>query len=260
MSGRGIDALIPTTDALDFPVDARELHEALGLTMDFSDWIKATIERLKMSERIDFVCSRSTGSNGRGGHNRVDYRLSQNAAKQIQIAARGEVGAAARAGAVKLHDHVESIQAPSEDEIILRAQQILQSRVQALTAQVAELAPRAEVADRLTRAEGDMSLMDAGRRLGFGPRAFVARLACEGIIHGHVRDRRPRADLLKAGYFVVRSVCVGTWPDGRDRVVGQTMVTVPGLAWLVGRYSKTSAQRALALSPSSASFPSSSAS
>lgn len=235
--GDGIGALIPTGFADEFPVDAREVYAQLGLTMDFSDWIKLTIRRLELSERIDFV-SRFTGNQtGRGGDRRsVAYFLTQNAAKRIQIAARGEAGDAAREGAVKLHDHVEALRAPTDDEIIAKAHEILQGRVKALAERVDELEPRAEIADRLTRADGDMSLMDAARRLGLPPRGFISRLCQDGILHGHVRDRRPRAELMKAGYFVVRSVCAGCWPDGRDRVVGQTMVTVSGLAWLVGRY------------------------
>jgi phage anti-repressor protein/phage antirepressor YoqD-like protein len=216
-----------------FSVDARELQRLLGHGRDFTNWIKYMIERLGLSEGADFspFLAKSTG-----GRPATEYRLTQSAAKRIQIAARGEVGDAARDGAVKLHDHVESIQAPSDDEIILRAQQILQTRVAALTSRVAELEPRAEIADRLTAAEGDMSLSDAARRLGFGPRWFIARLACEGVIHGHVRMRRPRADLLKAGFFVVRSVQIGTWPDGSPRFEGQTMVTYAGLSWMAGKY------------------------
>jgi anti-repressor protein len=231
-----VSALIP--ERLD-TVDARELHASLGLTKDFSTWFKATVERLALVEGFDFVsCSPSKGSESHGGQNRIDYKLSQHAAKRIQASAKGDVGEAAREGLVKLHDHVEAILAPSEDEIILRAQQILQSRVKALTEQVAELQSRAEIADRLTRAEGEMSLSDAARRLGFGPRTFIAKLACEGILHGHVRYRRPRADALKAGYFVVRSVEIGEWPDGSPRFEGQTMVTYAGLSWLSGRYER----------------------
>lgn len=58
-----------------------------------------------------------------------------------------------------------SAPALSEDEIVHQALSITAKRVEALTARVAELEPKAEVADRLLEAEGDLSVRDAAQAL-----------------------------------------------------------------------------------------------
>lgn len=216
-----------------FTVDARELHANLGFTKDFSTWFWETARRINLKQGDDFS-PRKGGSTG--GRPRVEFGLTQRAAKRIQIHAVGEAGMAAREGAVKLHDHVEAVQAPTDDEIILRAQQILQSRVQALTERVAELEPRAEIADRLTAAEGDVSISEAARRIGIGARALFVLLRAEHVLFGSGDNARPYAEQIDAGRFRVRTLVVGCHPDGRDRIKGQTMATAKGLVWLAQRY------------------------
>ena len=53
----------------------------------------------------------------------------------------------------------------SEDEIVHQALAITARRVEELTAKVAELEPKAEVADRLLESEGDLSVGDAAQAL-----------------------------------------------------------------------------------------------
>jgi phage anti-repressor protein len=67
-------------------VDARDLHANLKVTKDYSTWIKRYTERAQLVEGEDFICSPNRGSkDGRGGHNRVDYILSLDAAKHIAL-------------------------------------------------------------------------------------------------------------------------------------------------------------------------------
>jgi len=75
-------------------VNARELHEFLGVKRDFSSWIKDKIEKYNFVENQDFICSQSASieNNGRGGHNRIDYNISLEMCKQISIVERNEKG------------------------------------------------------------------------------------------------------------------------------------------------------------------------
>jgi anti-repressor protein len=218
-----------------FPVDARELHRFLQIGKDFSAWIQIILEKFMFVKDLDWIDSplRGNQSKGRGGDRRsIEYRFTHSAAKRIQLAARGEVGDAARDGAVRLHDHVESMRAPTDDEILLRAHEILTGRCKALTERVAELEPRAAVADRLTAAKGDVSITEAARRLEMRASDLFDWLRREHVIFGDGDDVRPYADQRDLGNFVVRSVLIGRWPDGSDRIKGQTMVTPRGLGWL----------------------------
>lgn len=71
------------------------------------------------------------------------------------------------AGFYAMRKALTASQAPalSEDEIVHQALAITARRVEELTAKVAELEPKAEVADRLLESEGDLSVGDAAQAL-----------------------------------------------------------------------------------------------
>lgn len=94
-------------------VNARELHEFLGVGKDFSNWIKDRIEKYGFEEDVDFcflepgnggalsgssgVCSPNLASkngikDGRGGHNVKTYLLTMDTAKEISMAENSERG------------------------------------------------------------------------------------------------------------------------------------------------------------------------
>lgn len=73
-------------------VNARDLHEALKAGKDFSNWIKDRIEKYGFVENQDFVCSPVLASNGRGGHNRLEYHLTLDTAKEIAMVDGSDVG------------------------------------------------------------------------------------------------------------------------------------------------------------------------
>lgn len=89
-------------------VSGRELHEKLKVKQDFTDWMKKQLVLVDAAEGEDFtrlkeksagkrnrdVCSSSKGSkeSNRGGHNKTEYILTVNIAKEICMV----VGAASR--------------------------------------------------------------------------------------------------------------------------------------------------------------------
>ena len=56
-------------------VNARQLHEFLEVGKDFSTWVKDRIDQYSFVENQDFVCSPISGSEGRGGQNRLEKIL-----------------------------------------------------------------------------------------------------------------------------------------------------------------------------------------
>ncbi|BBA70211.1 antA/AntB antirepressor family protein [Geobacter sulfurreducens] len=65
-------------------VDARELHEALGVKRQFADWIKSQIVQAMLVDGVDYCLTHAdVKQTGRGGHNRIDYLISLDAAKQV---------------------------------------------------------------------------------------------------------------------------------------------------------------------------------
>lgn len=77
-------------------VNARDLHAFLEIGKDFSNWIKDRIESFGFVESQDFVCSPILATEGRGGHNRKDYHLTLDMAKELSMVERNAKGKQAR--------------------------------------------------------------------------------------------------------------------------------------------------------------------
>lgn len=87
--------------------DARDLHSFLSVGRDFSTWIKDRIEQYGFVEGEDFspflgksygadgeFCSPDSGSktDRRGGHNRTDYHLTLDTAKELAMVENNDQG------------------------------------------------------------------------------------------------------------------------------------------------------------------------
>lgn len=75
--------LVPIGDG-DFPVDARNLHRALGVRKKYADWIKTQITGARMDRGQDFEAGFSpTGE--KGGRPAVEHFLTLTAAKKVAM-------------------------------------------------------------------------------------------------------------------------------------------------------------------------------
>lgn len=80
-------------------VSARDLHEYLGVGRDFTTWIKERIEKYQFEENTDFTIVSIAPQNGgtkRGGHNKVDYVLRLDMAKELSMIENNDRGREAR--------------------------------------------------------------------------------------------------------------------------------------------------------------------
>lgn len=76
-------------------VDARNLHQVLGVVTDFSDWIKRRIEEYGFVEGKDYKVVNLAPQNGgarHGGHNRKDYHISLYMAQHLSMCERTPKG------------------------------------------------------------------------------------------------------------------------------------------------------------------------
>ncbi len=66
-------------------VSARELHERLGVKKDFTNWFKYQINGTKLVEGQDYVLLPNIReqTEGRGGHNKIDYILPLSTAEHL---------------------------------------------------------------------------------------------------------------------------------------------------------------------------------
>ena len=78
-------------------VNARDLHEYLGIGRDFSSWIKERVDKYKFTEGKDYItCSPDPGSDVRVAHNRVEYHISLDMAKELSMVENNDKGRTAR--------------------------------------------------------------------------------------------------------------------------------------------------------------------
>lgn len=143
-------------------------------------------------------------------------------------------------------DPIAAITAMSRAELFRYAAD-LEDQKAAAEAQVAALAPKAEVADRIADTEGLHTLSEAGKMLGFGLVTFCARLRQEGILM--MANNLPYETHRKAGRFEVKERPYWCAKHGAERLSATTYVTGKGLVWLAERLAPLSAARPVAALP-----------
>ncbi|HBC1013333.1 TPA: antA/AntB antirepressor family protein [Escherichia coli] len=73
--------------------NARDLHEFLGVGKFFANWIKDRISEYEFVENQDYVIAcQNQQAKIRGGHNRKDYHLTLDTAKELAMVERNEKG------------------------------------------------------------------------------------------------------------------------------------------------------------------------
>lgn len=172
---------------------ARELMPLLG----YEKWERFAdaINRAKIAaHRSGYVVAEQFPGAGKmvtiggGGQRRVDdYHLSRYACYLIAMSGdprKPEVAAALTYFAIKTRE-AEVRPALSEDEIVHQALAITAKRVEALSAKVAELEPKAEFYDELMEADGTYSFLAVSKILGWGRNVMLRELRQLGVLQGN---------------------------------------------------------------------------
>jgi len=81
-------------------VNARDLHEFLEVGKDFTNWIKDRILQYDFVENQDFILLANSGEQtcnaGRGGHNKQEYHITIDMAKELSMVEKNAKGKEAR--------------------------------------------------------------------------------------------------------------------------------------------------------------------
>ncbi|MDJ3783411.1 antA/AntB antirepressor family protein [Salmonella enterica] len=74
--------------------NARDLHSFLAVGKVFAAWITSRLEEYEFIENQDYILLSNSGkqTSGRGGHNRKDYHLTLDTAKELAMVERNEKG------------------------------------------------------------------------------------------------------------------------------------------------------------------------
>lgn len=222
-------------------INARELHAFLEVGKDFATWIKDRIDQYSFVENQDFVCSPVLVSNGRGGHNRKDYHLTLDMAKELAMVERNDKGKQARTYFIECErrakanvvDITTALADPAKLRTVLLA---YTEKVMALEAKVQEQAPKAQFHDAVSEAINCQSVQEIAKVLGTGPNRLFRFLRDEGLL---MTNNLPYQQYLDAGHF---RVVEKQYNDGRgeSHTYTRTLVTGKGLAYIQKRINSQS--------------------
>jgi phage anti-repressor protein len=96
--------------------DGRELHLFLKNGKQFSDWIKQRIGQYGFEENQDFVIASPKSEAKRGGHNRTDYHLTLDMAKELSMVENNDQGRQARRYFIEMERRAHAQPQQAEDE------------------------------------------------------------------------------------------------------------------------------------------------
>ncbi|EKL0158312.1 antA/AntB antirepressor family protein, partial [Escherichia coli] len=109
-------------------VNARDLHSFLGVGRMFAHWVKERIAEYGFVENQDFVIAcQNWQAKGRGGHNRKEYHLTLDTAKELAMVERNEKGRQIRRYFIECEKKLRNMQSAqaepqqqfTDEEIIL---------------------------------------------------------------------------------------------------------------------------------------------
>jgi anti-repressor protein len=236
-------------------VDARALHEALGIGKVFAAWMTERIEQLDLAMGVDFSVFSETGKNPLGGRPRIEYALSLDTAKHLAMAERNERGRRVRAFFIAAEKRLRAAPADPlavfKDPATLRTALLgyveenlalkttvseLSSEVSSKSARLEEVAGAIQLHERIETASGNHTFTDAAKMLGVHPRHLVTFLLARGYCYRRSRRSSKTGRLIateqylklkKPLFFVALSEQISG--AGESVQAQQTFVTPAGL-------------------------------
>lgn len=243
-------------------VNARDLHEFLESRKDFSSWIKDRIERYDLVENEDYaiLLPKKGEQTGRGGHNKIDYVLTLDAAKELSMVEGNEKGKQARKYFIACEKKLKG-ENPSYliADPIKRAEAWIQEEKerQALKEQAKQLVEEnknleAQIEEDLPKVIFAMAVTESKRSCLV---AELAKIICQnGMEVGQnrlfkwLRKRgylgtkgeyynQPMQRWVEAGMFEIKKRTI-TKPNGDLITVSTPLVTGKGQVYLVNKFLK----------------------
>lgn len=226
-------------------MSARELHTFLESKRDFSNWIKDRIEKYGFIENQDYELLNNFGEqSGRGGHNKIEYALSIDCAKEISMVEGNEKGKQARRYFIecekKAQNPIMSLSRIDLAKMIIQAEE----EKQALQLEIQENKPLVVFAKALQISEhniliGELAkiLKQNGIEIGQN-RLFDWLRDNYYLIRKGEQRNLPTQRALELSLFEVKTTTINN-PDGSVRVTKTTKVTPKGQEYFINKFFKS---------------------
>lgn len=110
----------PVGNDLTQTVNARTLHENLGVKRDFNTWVKAQVERARLKEGRDFVTAENLSTPKKGSskareQQTIEYHLTIDAAKHISMMSNTDKGFEIREYFIKVEQQAMAARLANEE-------------------------------------------------------------------------------------------------------------------------------------------------
>jgi anti-repressor protein len=207
-------------------VSARELHEKLGIQKRFSTWWADQIERLNLKENYDYCTSRYTNANNQDFE---DFIVSLDIAKHICMISGGEKAYSIREYFIQVERAWNS-----PEQVMARALQYANKRIEGYLQTIQELAPAAEFGNAVSNNAGGILVRDYVKILGndgikIGQDKLFSWLHLNGYIYrqkGYKPQWIPYKQYVEQGLFRVKETPIsnpehGDWISITIRVTGK---------------------------------------
>jgi anti-repressor protein len=205
-------------------VNARELHEYLGVGKQFSHWIQDRIDMYDFQENVDFCILKPNLANivGRPSQN---YYVSLDMAKELSMVDRGEKGKQARKYFLECEKKMNAplnLDDPSQLRGILLG---YTEKVLELQAKIEVDKPKVDYYNCVTDAENTVDMTQVAKSLGLGRNELFKQLRLRGVL---CKDNLPMQKYLNAKWFKVVTQEYNT--NGEQRFSKKTVVYGKGEA------------------------------
>ena len=223
--------------------NSRDLHEFLGVKSAFNDWINRRIKDYEFQEGLDFtIIATQEKVAMRGGHNRKDYYISLDMAKELSMVERTEKGKEARQYFIQCERLAKRVATQptlvdlDDPEMLRGLLSNYAERTQIAETRVTELEPKAEAMERLEASEGSVTPRIAAKVLDIGERKFIKWMEVNSWAFRQGKILQGYAERRKQGYLEHEP---RTFIDGRgeERTSVQLKITPKGMGRLAQIFS-----------------------
>lgn len=179
----------------DMTVSARDLHEMLKISSNFTTWFNR-MTKYGFIENTDFFPKMEESTGGRPA---TDFNISIDMAKQICMIQRSDKGKEIRQYFIDLEKAWNT-----PEQVMARALRLADHTINNLTAQLNEMRPKADYFDELVDRKLNTSFRDTAKELGIKKKVFMQFLKDKRYIYKDGKgELRPYADKNK-GLFVLK--------------------------------------------------------
>lgn len=228
-------------------VSARELHCFLESKKDFSSWIKDRIERYGFIENQDYCLLTEIGEQkGRGGHNKIEYILTVDAAKELSMVEGNDKGKQARRYFIEAEKAFRQVlsQRPAIPQTFSEALRLAASQAEQIEQQQKQLEaqrPRVLFSQAVETAKesvliGELAKIICQNGVQTGEKRLFQWLRDNHYLCAYgERYNQPTQKAMELGLFEMKKTTINK-PNGETMVSTTTKVTGKGQVYFVNKF------------------------